>query len=382
MNFNLDRWLWMAGGASAAVGAGVGWWSRREPPGLVNWDLARRVAVGMSRRDAPPTDSPRDVDYAAISTECRVAVSNYFRREIDRDGAGVVAIDRAAWIEINIHNFGKMLEPIEASYSELKQRSGVGGFLISAPARLAVSLQMGFMLGFLSARVLGQYDIPLLEAGEGNTYLVDPNIEAVARKARVDPISMRRWVALHEITHALEFESTPWLRGYMAGLLREYLAEIAKTVGDPGSLRTRATEKRADEPKSGLREGKLLGMLLSPRQREIVGSIQAVMSLMEGYSNHAMRNTGAGLIPGYAALDRRMRRREQSRGLAFNVFARLLGLEMKLAQYRLGERFVNQIVERGGIDLLNRAWDSPEALPTLDEIELPEDWIQRINAGA
>lgn len=123
-------------------------------------------------------------------------------------------------------------------------------------------------------------------------------------------------------------------------------------------------------------------MLLSPRQREIVGSIQAVMSLMEGYSNHAMRNTGAGLIPGYAALDRRMRRREQSRGPAFNVFARLLGLEMKLAQYRLGEKFVNRIVERGGIDLLNRAWISWETLPTLDEIERPEDWIQRINAGA
>ena len=382
MKFNLNRWLLMAGGASAAVGVGVDWWSRREPPGLVNWNLARRVAVGMSRRDVPPAAPPRDVDYAAISTECRVAVSNYFRREIDRDGAGVVPIDRAAWIEINIHNFGKMLEPIEASYSELKQRSGVGGFLISAPARLAVSLQMGFMLGFLSGRVLGQYDIPLLESGEGKTYLVDPNIEAVARKTRVDPISMRRWVALHEITHALEFESTPWLRGYMAGLLREYLAEIAKTVGDPGSIRARAAEKREDGPKSGLREGRLLGMLLSPRQREIVGSIQAVMSLMEGYSNHAMRNTGAGLIPGYAALDRRMRRREQSRGPAFNVFARLLGLEMKLAQYRLGEKFVNCIVERGGIDLLNRAWISWETLPTLDEIERPEDWIQRINAGA
>jgi putative hydrolase len=168
----------------------------------------------------------------------------------------------------------------------------------------------------------------------------------------------------------------------MAGLLREYLAEIAKTVGDPGSIRARAAEKREDGPKSGLREGRLLGMLLSPRQREIVGSIQAVMSLMEGYSNHAMRNTGAGLIPGYAALDRRMRRREQSRGPAFNVFARLLGLEMKLAQYRLGEKFVNRIVERGGIDLLNRAWISWETLPTLDEIERPEDWIQRINAGA
>ncbi len=151
MKFDLNRWLWMAGGASAAAVAGADWWSRRESPGLVNWNLARRVAVGMSRRNTPPAAPPRDVDYAAISTECRVAVSNYFRRDIDRAGAGVVPIDRAAWIEINIHNFGKMLEPVEASYRELKQRSGVGGFLISAPARLAVSLQMGFMLGFLVA---------------------------------------------------------------------------------------------------------------------------------------------------------------------------------------------------------------------------------------
>ena len=381
MKSNLQRWLWIAGGASAAVGAGASWWNNRQPPGLVDWNLARRVAGRLSRRDGPLAAVGDGVDYEAISVESRVAVSNYFRRRIDRDGPGVVPIDRADWIEVNIRNFTKMLEPIEKSYGELRRRGGVGAFLISAPARLAVSLQMGFMLGFLSRRVLGQYDIPLLEAGDGKTYLVEPNIEAVARKARVDPAAMRRWVALHEITHALEFETTPWLRGHLAGLLREYLGEIARTVGNPGRMRKQAAAA-SDSARPNLREGGLLGMLLSPRQREIVASIQAVMSLMEGYSNHAMRNTGAKLIPNYATLDRRMRRREQSRGLAFNIFARLLGLEMKLAQYRLGEKFVNFIVERGGTDLLNRAWESPSTLPTLAEIEAPEDWIQRINAGA
>lgn len=379
---DLQRWLWLAGGAVAVVGAGSEWWSNRQPASLVDWKLARRVAGRISRRDGVPLTSAVEIDYEALSVECRVAVSNYFRREIDRDGAGVIPIDRDTWIDLNIRNFAKMLEPVESAYANLKQHSGIGGALLSLPARVAVSLQMGFMLGFLSRRVLGQYDIPLLEAGEGKTYLVEPNIEAIARKARVDPVAMRRWVALHEITHALEFESTPWLRDYLADLLREYLGEIASMIEDPGRVRRQAAAANGKSAVAGLREGALLGMLLSPRQREIVAQIQGVMSLMEGYSNHAMRNTGAKLIPGYHLLDRRMRKREQSRGLTFNVIARLLGLELKLQQYRLGETFVNLVVERGGIELLNRAWESPQSLPTLAEIENAETWIQRINAGA
>ncbi len=382
MNRSLKHWFWLAGGAAAIADAGSGWWRNRRPASLVDWRLARRIAGEISRRDGVTSTSAAEVDYRAISVESRVAVSNYFRREIDRDGPSVIPLDRDAWIDINIRNFAKMLEPVESSYANLKQRSGIGGLLISIPARVAVSLQMGFMLGFLSRRVLGQYDIPLLEAGEGKTYLVEPNIEAVARKARVDPAAMRRWVALHEITHALEFESTPWLREHLAGLLREYLNEIASTIDDPGRIRRRAASAEGPSAVPGLREGGLLGLLLSPRQREIVAEIQAVMSLMEGYSNHAMRNTGAKLIPSFRVLDRRMRKREQSRGLMFNVLARLLGLELKLRQYRLGEKFVNFIVERGGTELLNRAWESPETLPTLAEIENAEAWIQRINVDA
>ena len=378
---NLQRWLWLAGGAAAVVGKGSDWWRGRRPISLVDWKLARRIAGRISRRDGIPRTGGADIDYQSISVESRVAVSNYFRREIDRDGAGVVPIDRDAWIDLNIRNFAKMLEPIESAYADLKQRSGIGGMLISIPARVAVSMQMGFMLGFLSRRVLGQYDIPLLEAGDGITYLVEPNIESIAGKARVDPAAMRRWVALHEITHALEFESTPWLREHLAGLLREYLDEIAQTIGNPGRIRKQAADADDKSRTPDLRGGALLGLLLSPRQREIVTEIQGVMSLMEGYSNHAMRNTGAALIPGFGVLDRRMRKREQSRGLTFNIIARLLGLELKLQQYRLGEKFVNFVVERGGIELLNQAWVSPDNLPTLAEIENAEDWIQRINAG-
>ena len=367
-----------AAAAAAAAGSGASWLSRRVRPGLIDWEMAQAVAMWFTSRPGDPDELPYpDADYTEMVESSRNAVSEYLGREASDKRAGVEVLDRKSWVEVNILNFKKMFRPVEESYQRLHTKSAGSGRLMSGLTGLAVSVQMGAMIGFLSRRVLGQYDIPLLEPGEGSIYLLDVNINSLAKKIGVNPDDLRRWVALHETTHAVEFESTPWLRDYMAGLLGEYLAEAGETILNPARLRERIASASSGSSR-GLRLNGVLRLMLSEKQAQIISQIQALMSVMEGYSNHAMHNTGEDLIPNYRILAARMKMREKSRGFAFRVISRLLGLDMKLEQYIIGESFINHVVGSNGVQFANKVWESPDQIPSLEEVREPDRWISRI----
>src|SRR5207253_7138546 len=106
--------------------------------------------------------------------------------------------------------------------------------------QLVLSGQMGILLGYLSRRVLGQYDLALLgrePVTTGRLYFVEPNIAQLERKLGLEARDFRLWIALHETTHAYEFEAHGWVREHMNGLLQRYFA----TLGDDiNNLRTDA----------------------------------------------------------------------------------------------------------------------------------------------
>lgn len=85
--------------------------------------------------------------------------------------------------------------------------------------------------------------------------------------------------------------------------------------------------------------------------------------------------------PGYARLRDRLESRRARRGGLGEVISRLLGMELKLRQYKLGKQFCDAVVDAGGIEALNQVWAAPEALPTMDELERPTQWLERIRAG-
>ena len=118
-----------------------------------------------------------------------------------------------------------------------------GGGLAPATMALAnrfvTTRQIGLMLGFMGQRVLGQYDLALLsaETAPGRLLFVDENIRQTARSLDVPLDSFRTWIALHETTHAYEFEAHPWLRPYLASRLERQLAAFSTRRIVAGSRR-------------------------------------------------------------------------------------------------------------------------------------------------
>jgi coenzyme F420 biosynthesis associated uncharacterized protein len=189
----------------------------------------------------------------------------------------------------------------------------------------------------------------------------------------------RTWLALHEATHAHEFEGHPWVREYLNATLDAYLSSMAEHLrgkhDSPGAFVARA----ADRLSAG---GPWLDLLLTPHQRELVSRLQAMMCLLEGYSNHVMSAVGRTLLPSYAEIERRIETRSRQRSRAERLFLRLTGLKMKLDQYRLGGAFVDKVERERGAAFLHQVWDGPENVPTELEIHEPERWMRRMERAA
>jgi coenzyme F420 biosynthesis associated uncharacterized protein len=350
---------------------------------LIDWDRATRIAVRTCGDDADlaPTEKARLQDeYEEMVSGIEGPISQYTGTVLPLGDTAIQVMDRADWVRTNVGNFRQLFAPIEELYADTSRQSPLGTPLMADASRLFLSAQAGLLIGYLARKVLGQYDLSLLgkePLTPGKLYFVEPNIKAIERSLKLPPTELRLWIALHEATHAHEFEVNPWVRTY----LNEHLQTYLRTVVD--DMRNGASPGRmgvfVSRLVNNLRQGhNFIEALMTPEQRAVLSELQALMSLAEGYSNHVMNNVGSRLLPHFDEIHAAVERRQKQRGQAEELFLRLTGLKMKMEQYALGEKFATQVADERGVEFLNRAWQAPEHLPTEDEIRTPQRWIARL----
>ncbi len=345
---------------------------------LVDWDQARRVAIRLAQRDYIWVDW--SFDYRPVVAEAQQAVGVYTESALPRDLDNIFVYDRVEWLDANLSNFRWMLEPLERLNQQSIQDGAMAARMVAGASQLVLTNEIGLLLGYLAQRVLGQYDLSLLGKGPvspGKLYFVEPNIVVTQQRLGVDGYQFRRWIALHETTHAFEFEAHPWLREYLNSMLSRYLESLSSYLTgrayEGGNLLSRFVAAVSSSQH-------LIEWVMTPEQRQLFRQLQALMCLLEGYSNHVMNEVGESLLPDYQRIKQRFDQRSRQRGIVEQLFSRLIGLEIKRQQYLLGEKFVREVVKERGIRFMNRVWEGPETLPTLDEINRPSVWIRRIEA--
>jgi coenzyme F420 biosynthesis associated uncharacterized protein len=293
------------------------------------------------------------------------------------DRAAVV--DRAGWIRANVGTFRSLISRMEGEL--LDQVVPVGGGLTRATMAIAnrwvTSQQLGFLLGFMGTRVLGQYDLAILsaEADDGRLLFVEENIRGTAHALGIPVAPFRTWIALHETTHAFEFEAHPWLRPYLAERLERQLSMVSGNAGSLGRDALRAIGRALRGEGAGEH---WMEALMGEEQKRLFRETQAVMSLLEGFSDYVMDEVGRGLVPDVERISARFHERRQRRSGFERAVLRLTGMDLKLEQYVRGERFVRAVAEARGRAALARIWDGPETLPSGDEIATPQRWIERV----
>jgi coenzyme F420 biosynthesis associated uncharacterized protein len=365
---------------------------------MVDWNLAVATATRFVR---PGPDVSRDEARAVVAELRRHAKASEehvrgFTRMIpegaDPQDTPVLVVDRASWVRANVAGFRELLKPLLAKMQE-RRPGGAGGAVLGAVGGKVTGVELGMLLSFLASRVLGQYEtfapatreLPAGHNGGGRLLLVAPNIVHVERELEVDPHDFRLWVCLHEETHRTQFTGVPWLRDHLEGEIQSFLGE---TEIDPMTVLERLRE--AAQSLAGARpEGEegggrsIVELVQTPAQREILGRLTAVMSLLEGHADFVMDGVGPDVVPSVAEIrEKFQQRRARGASRLDQALRKLLGLDAKLRQYRDGERFVRSVVEEVGMDGFNRVWTSPNTLPTKAEIAKPADWVARVHRKA
>jgi len=356
---------------------------------MIDWDLA--VSTGARwARPGPQVSLAEARQTVAELRELAAAVEGPVREVThlqSRVAPGQVAVvDRAGWIRGNVDGFRVVLDPLAEQMRQRTPAANSSGLVMGVGSRVT-GVQAGLILAYLSSRVLGQYEL-FLPPGSGSNgeepvgrlTLVAPNIVMVERELGVDPSDFRRWVCLHEETHRVQFTSVPWLRAYVQDQMTEFL--LASDL-DPGAILSRL-RAAADAVAGAVRGGdseSLIEAIQTPRQKEILGRLTALMTLVEGHGDYVMDAVGPQVVPSVAEIRERFNTRRRTAGRVEQAIRRLLGIDLKMRQYADGARFVRAVVEQIGMDGFNKVWESPETIPTMSEISNPSAWVARV-AGA
>jgi coenzyme F420 biosynthesis associated uncharacterized protein len=348
---------------------------------LVDWSSAQRI--GELIAGSPPFGGVRAANIEPLALDFAGRVATYSGLALPGALPPLEVVDRSAWIAANLRTMRPMLTP-------LTEKMGNETGLLAGPMRAASGLmlgaQVGALTGMLSQRVLGQYDLALLDTSvTPRLLLLAPNLAQAAQNLNVDRDELVLWVTIHEITHAVQFSGAPWLRDYLGGMLKELIDGLQMSVtGGKSSLTPRLPKLPAvgelREMVERARSGQLLRLTLGEDRWQLVERMQAAMSLIEGHAEHTMDVIGAEMLPSLPRLRAAMNRRRESRGLPLRVLERLLGLELKMRQYALGRSFCDAVVAEGGPEMLTRAWAGPESLPRPDELEQPAHWLERMRS--
>ncbi|MFD7596887.1 zinc-dependent metalloprotease [Kitasatospora sp. NPDC059812] len=381
--------------------------------GMVDWNLAVATATRLVR----PGPEVSRAEAAAVVAELRrhaLEAEEHVRAFTGMRSSSLTAatatpvlvVDRPGWVRANVAGFRTVVQPLVEKLQARRASSPTAG-VFGAVGEKATGIEVGALLAFLAGKVLGQYETfapaePSLEApdspaalfdkprlgpegpGPGRLLLVAPNIVHVERELDVDPSDFRLWVCLHEETHRTQFTAVPWLRDHIQSEVQSFLAE---TDVDPGALLDRLRDAAGSLggglPGVGGREGVpsagLMEVVQSPAQREILGRLTAVMSLLEGHADVVMDGVGPAVVPTVAEIrEKFQQRRDRGANRLDLLLRRLLGMDAKLRQYQDGAVFVRGVVEQVGMEGFNRVWTSPNTLPTKEEIHDPAAWVARV----
>jgi coenzyme F420 biosynthesis associated uncharacterized protein len=385
---------------------------------MIDWDMAISTGVRFARQG--PQVSLTEARAVVAELRGLTAVVQQPVRDLtgltSRGAIGPVAVvDRPGWIRANVGGFRVVLEPLAEQLAERANVLPSAGSIVGTVGSRITGVQAGLILAYLSSRVLGQYELFLPPgeggpsanganstadgqngtsglyvppanavngaagqgAGVGRLTLVAPNIVMVERELGVDPHDFRRWVCLHEETHRVQFTSVPWLRGYVQGMMTEFL--LASDL-DAGAIieRLRSAATAVAGAVRGSDGESLVEAMQTPAQRALLDKLTAVMTLVEGHGDYVMDAVGPQVVPSVANIREKFSQRRGTAGRMEQILRRILGIDLKMKQYEQGSVFVSTVVAEAGMAGFNKVWTSPETLPTSAELAEPREWLERV----
>lgn len=347
-----------------------------QSPGPVNWKLAREVTRGLAG-DKEPIEPAIAEEYRELATAASLRLDEL--PELPPPAANELhPTDRATWAAENQQTFRVLVEPLADKLSPgSMSAAGEMGAMLQPLGPALLGVQAGTMVGFMSHRVLGQFDTGIPTMDHDRPYIVVPNVEAFREDHGLDSREIRLWAALHEMAfHRLM--AVEWLRGHFVSIIKEFYDtvefDIPGLMGKLSSLEDPAQleELIGDQPSA------TPALLRGESDPERLRVVQAFTAFVEGYGDYVVRRAAADLITDLDRIEEAYSRRRAEPDQAEQYLQQLAGLALERHRARDATVFCGDVVERWGQDALHQVWDDPQNLPTFAELTDPVGWAARV----
>ena len=362
-------------------------------PGPVNWEVARQVARSVALEDGteipPEPAAPAEFAELARAAQTHVAELTGLAASL---ATPVRVVGAGEWAELHLTALRPVLEALARNLGESFQAQIQAGIdtgelgrtdpitgLLPMLAPVLLGLQAGAMIGYLAHHALGRYDLPLPTADQPTLCFVARHIDDFEAAWSLTRADLRFYLAVHEVVHAAT-RSVPWVRERLVRLSSEYVSAYHL---DPTVLETRLGEFDPANPQAfeslAAQPEELLGAMRTPAQDAIQERLRVFTAVLEGYADTILERVAEKLVPSYAQIHEAMQRHRIERGEAGQFIESLLGLDLGRDDYARGHAFCTGVIERAGLDGLNRLWSDEGMIPTPPELEAPGLWLARID---
>lgn len=341
----------------------------------IDWDLAVATAHRLSPKgpDLPAAEAVSAVRMLRELSSEAIGPVREVTGLVAPETASAVVVDRRGWIESNAAGMRVILSHWEA----IQERTAQAPAVVRSLGSRGSALQLGAVLGWLSGKVLGQYEAFTEDGKPGRLLLVAPTIVSVERALDVPSRDFRLWVCLHEETHRVQFGAVPWLSTHLSDRISALL-DVSDLGAREAFQRVVAFVYALVRSLRSDSEVSLVEAIQTAEQKVIFDELTALMSLLEGHADVVMDEVGPAIVPAVALIRDRFTQRREQPGTLDALGRRVLGLDAKLRQYSDGAAFVRHVIGRIGMDGFNEVWAAPVNLPSRLELHDPQAWIERV----
>src|SRR5436190_14752415 len=203
------------------------------------------------------------MDVVATAKRLEPEVARYTGLDPQGNAPPAEVVDRAGWADANLTTFSHLLDPVAERMLERLNRAGPLAGPLRMGAGATIAAEAGLITGYMSQRVLGQFELSLIQPEAPTRLLfVGPNLNKAIDELEVDRKPFIDWIVLHELTHVVQFTGVPWLRDHLGGLLRAYLetVDVQINTGSAGGI---PSLPNIQELVERFREGGLMALIQS-----------------------------------------------------------------------------------------------------------------------
>ncbi len=360
--------------------------------GGVNWsfakDVARKVVASVGPDPTPSAQQRRETSDAIHLAELWLNEATIF----DACATPPAVWSRAEWVEETMPAWQTMVEPIvstiaremgSAVSSQMAEDPSMAGMtqmlqpMLQQSASGLFGAQLGQALGRLGTEVVSGTDVGLPLVSKPQVALVLTNVLSYGEGLDLPERDVVLYHALREAARQRLFGSVGWVGPQLVALVLHYAREI--TV-DPEAFEQSIGEMMGSSPDDLARLSDELGRtLFSPAksqvQLEILGRLETLLALVEGWVDDVVAQATSTYMPAAAALAETVRRRRAAGGPAEQTLAQLVGLELRPRRLRDAANLWAAYRSKHGLEARDGVWRHPDVIPTAADLDDPLGFV-------